>query len=268
MDNIVPTRGYELTPMIGLGGSAGCIPALSSFFETMPADNGMVFVVIVHLSPTHVSTLAEMLGRSTTMKVQQAVSGQKVLANNVYVIPPGKSLLTVDGHLELTELENERGRRTAVDLFLRSLADTHGPHASAIILSGADGDGAIGIKRIKERGGLTIAQDPAEAEHSGMPRSAIETGMVDWVLEVKQIPERLLQYYRNEDRLRLPPEEGPQPVPTPLPSESDGRRNCGKCFRFSATEPVAIFPITSGPPFSGGSAAECRSTMSKTSRAT
>ena len=100
------------------------------------------------------------------------------------MIPPGKHLAAVDGHLELADLPTERGQRVAVDLFFRTLADTHGPHAAAIVLSGADGDGAIGIKRIKERGGLTIAQDPDEAEHPGMPRAAIDTGMVDWVLQV------------------------------------------------------------------------------------
>jgi two-component system, chemotaxis family, CheB/CheR fusion protein len=232
IDNIVPTRGYEMTPMVGLGGSAGCIPALQAFFEGMPGESGMVFVVILHLSPTHVSTLSEMLARSAKMPVQQASDGQKVKPNQIYVIPPGKSLTAVDGHLRLLDFENERGRRTAVDLFFRSLADTHGPHASAIVLSGADGDGAIGIKRIKERGGLTIAQDPSEAEHSSMPRTAIETGMVDWVLGVKQIPDRLLQYYANEQRLKLPPEEGPKSVPAVQPTESNGESDLRDVLAF------------------------------------
>jgi two-component system CheB/CheR fusion protein len=109
-----------------------------------------------------------------------------------------------------------------VDLFFRSLADTHGPHALAIILSGADGDGAIGIKRIKERGGLTIAQDPDEAEHAGMPRTAIDTGMVDWVLQVAEMPRRLLAYRDSEETLQLPPEEGPQPAQAPRPSSDEG----------------------------------------------
>ena len=104
-----------------------------------------------------------------------------------------------------------RGRRVAVDLFFRSMADTHGPHSAAIILSGADGDGAIGIKRIKERGGLTIAQDPDEAQQPEMPQSAIATGMVDWVLEVAQMPPKLIEYHENERRLKLPPER-PQPT--------------------------------------------------------
>jgi two-component system CheB/CheR fusion protein len=173
MDNIVPTRGYEMLPMVALGGSAGSIPAVQHFFNGMPPDSGMVFVVIMHLSPMHDSAMAEMIGRWTTMKVEQATDGVKVQANSVYVIPPGKHLTTLDGHLRLTDLEPERGKRVAVDLFFRSLADTHGPHAAAIVLSGADGDGTLGLKRIKERGGLTIAQDPDEAQHINMPRSAI-----------------------------------------------------------------------------------------------
>src|SRR5262245_47284828 len=153
IDNIVPTRGYQMTPMVGLGGSAGSVQALTEFFQAMPADSGMVFVVILHLSPSHESAMAEVLSRSTRMPVVQAVDSQKVEPNHVYVIPPAKYLVTVNGHLRLTDLANDRGKRVAVDLFFRSLADTHGPHAMAVVLSGADGDGALGIKRIKERGG-------------------------------------------------------------------------------------------------------------------
>ncbi len=218
LDNIVPTRGYQMMPMVGLGGSAGSIVALQEFFKAMPPDSGMVFVVILHLSPAHQSTLADLLSRSTTMAVIQAHDGVKVQANHVYVIPPGKDLATINGHLRLNPLEVERGKRVVVDIFLRSLADTHGPHAAAIILSGADGDGALGIKRIKERGGLTITQDPDEAEHPSMPMTAIDTGMVDWVMPVAEIPQRLLDYMAKEKSLQLPPEEGPQPAQAVKPS--------------------------------------------------
>jgi two-component system CheB/CheR fusion protein len=221
VDNVIPTRGYEMPFMVGLGGSAGSIQALVEFFKAMPPDSGMVFVVVLHLSPTHESIMDELLAKATRMPVGQAFDGQKVQPNHVYVIPPGKYLASLDGHLKLTDLEAERGKRVAVDVFFRSLADTHGPHSAAIVLSGADGDGAIGIKRIKERGGLTIAQDPDEAEHSDMPRSAIETGMVDWVLEVGQMPERLLAYVDTASRLKLPPEEGPPPTRLVRPSAQE-----------------------------------------------
>ena len=224
IDNIVPTRGYQMLPMVGIGGSAGSIPALQEFFEAMPPESGMAFVVILHLSPERDSLLAEMFQRSTAMRVVQAQDGQKVEANTVYVIPPGKHLASVDGHLELINLEAARGSRFAVDLFFRTLADTHGPHAAAVVLSGADGDGALGIKRIKERGGLTIVQDPDEAEHPSMPRTAIETGMVDWVLRVAQMPARLLEYRKKEAQLRLPSEEGPQPAAAPSPPPDEDER--------------------------------------------
>ena len=223
LDDPVPSYGYDLLPMVGLGGSAGSIQALQEFFRHMPPDAGMAFVVVLHLAPDRESTLAELLQKSTAMPVLQVIDEAQVEANHVYVIPPGKSLKSARGHLRLHELdgERERGKRTAIDLFFRTLADTHGPHASAVVLSGADGDGTIGIKRIKERGGLTVAQDPEEAEHSSMPRSAVATGMVDWVLPVSAMPQRLLAYYAQEHRLKLPPEDGPQPASHP-PRDAGG----------------------------------------------
>jgi two-component system, chemotaxis family, CheB/CheR fusion protein len=196
------------TPLVGLGGSAGAIAALQQFFKAMPADSGMAFAVVMHLAPEHESTLPELLQRCTLMRVFQAFEHQPIEPNTVYVIPPGKTLGTEDGHLTLADPKPlARGRHVAVDLFFRSLADMQGPHAAAIVLSGADGDGAIGIKRIKERGGLTVAQDPQEAEHPSMPRSAIGTGMVDWVLPVAEMPERLKLYFGLEKELELPPED-------------------------------------------------------------
>jgi two-component system, chemotaxis family, CheB/CheR fusion protein len=216
-DSVVPTRGCDSVPMVGLGGSAGSISALQSFFKTMPADSGMAFVVILHLSPNHESTLAEVLQHSTRMPVVQVNENEEVQPNRVYVIPPGKALSSLDGRLSVSKLTTERGRRVAVDLFFRTLADTHGPRAAAIVLSGADGDGSIGIKRIKERGGLTIAQDPDEAQHREMPSTAIATGMVDWILPVGQMPARLTAYRQLDGNLKLPPEE----LPADAPPESD-----------------------------------------------
>ncbi|MFL5327438.1 MAG: chemotaxis protein CheB [Gemmataceae bacterium] len=241
LDNIVPTRGYQMTPMVGLGGSAGSIQALTEFFKAMPSDSGMIFVVILHLSPTHDSNLPDMLGRITSMKVHSAEDGQKVEANNVYVIPPGKHLATVNGHLRLSELQPERGKRVAVDLFFRSLADTHGPHALAVVLSGADGDGAIGIKRIKERGGLTIVQDPDEAEHPSMPRASIHTGMIDWVLGVADIPKRLLEFRDNERKIKLPPEDGPALSPTAKPVADDGEESLRELLVYVRTRTARDF---------------------------
>lgn len=220
IDNIVPTRGYSMLPMVGLGASAGGIQALQRFFSSMPPESGFVFVVVLHLSPEHESILPSLLTRCTVMRVRTAENGMEVEPNCVYVIPPGKHLTSVDGELQLSDLQHERGARVAVDFFFRSLADTHGPHAAAIVLSGADGDGALGIKRVKERGGLTIAQEPEQAEHHGMPQSAIATGMVDWVLPVEEIPGKVLEYFARAKRVRVPPEEGPQPLQRAAKSSS------------------------------------------------
>jgi two-component system CheB/CheR fusion protein len=215
IDNVVPSRGYQMTPLVGLGGSAGAIPALQAFFHAMPADSGQAFVVILHLSPEHESTLPEILQRCTSMPVTQVNASVRVAPNTVYVIPPGKLIKTLNGSLTLAdEPASPRGRHVTVDHFFRTLADTHGPHAAAIVLSGADGDGAIGIKRIKERGGLTVAQDPQEAEHASMPRTSIATGMVDWVLPVADMGPRLLQYFQLEKKLKLPPEDVSAPRQT------------------------------------------------------
>ena len=205
-------RGDAMLPIVGLGASAGGIAALQKFFAAMPVDSGMAFVVVLHLSPHHESMLAEMFQRATAMPVVAAVDGVTVEPNSVYVIPPGKFLASSNERLRLTDAEEHRGKRVAVDYFFRSLAETHGAQALAVVLSGAGGDGALGLKRIKELGGLTIAQDPDEAEHPDMPRSAIATGLVDWVLRVEEMPARLLAYVKQRGALNLPGEDGPHPA--------------------------------------------------------
>jgi two-component system, chemotaxis family, CheB/CheR fusion protein len=195
---------------LGVGGSAGSLAALQTFFEKMPADSGMAFVVILHLSPEHESLMAEIVQRSTTMTVIEVRLEEEVEANRVYVIPPGKHLSIEKGKLRLSDLWPERGRRVAIDLFLRTLAEAQGQNSIGIVLSGADADGAIGIKQIKERGGLTVAQEPTEAEHSGMSRAAIATGIVDWVLPVREMPKRLIAFLNNGRRLHLPEEAAPK----------------------------------------------------------
>lgn len=204
LDNAVPTRGYQMLPVVGLGGSAGGLESLRGFFSNANPQSGVAYVVVMHLSPEHDSILAEVLQRCTSMRVLQVQDTVKVEPDTVYVIPPGRSLQTFDGHLQLAPLPVTRHRHITVDIFFRTLADSHGPHAAAIVLSGADGDGALGIKRIKERGGLTIVQDPEEAQVNSMPLAAIATGMVDWTLPVAQMSARVAQYMSMERALRLP----------------------------------------------------------------
>jgi two-component system CheB/CheR fusion protein len=205
-DTIFP-NGYQQVPVVALGGSAGSIEALQEFFSVMPAQSGLAFVVVIHLSPEHQSMLTEVLQRCTRMPVVQVLDTLKVEAGVVYVIPPNRTLRLVERELVVAPIPEGRGKHVVVDIMFRSLADSHGAHAAAVVLSGLDGDGAIGIKRIKERGGLTIAQDPEQAPHGSMPRTSIDTGMVDWVLPVKDIPGRLLSYFRLEKSVTLPPED-------------------------------------------------------------
>ncbi len=218
---VISARGLLRIPVVGLGGSAGSLGPLQAFFSHVPADCGMAFVVVLHLSPEDGNKLASLLGHLTAMPVAPVAGNVKIEADHVYVIPPARQISLVDGELRLLDLQNERGRRVTADLFFRTLADTYGPHSAGVVLSGADGDGASGLKRIKERGGLTLAQDPAEAEHGSMPRFAIGTGMVDWVLPVADMPARLVEYWRNEGKLRLPPEEIPPGVVAARPDGNE-----------------------------------------------
>ncbi len=196
----------ETLSVVGLGGSAGSIREFQMFFSKMPENSGLAFVVVLHLSPDYESNLAELLQKWTSMPVVQVSEPLKVEGNRVYVIAPGKHLLMSDGQLIPGDMPREYGRRAAVDIFFRTLAETHRDRSVAIVFSGLDGDGAIGIKRIKENGGITVAQKPQEAQFDGMPRSAIETGMVDWVLPTSEMPQQLLEYQRNQNTIRIPEE--------------------------------------------------------------
>ncbi|MEO7098376.1 MAG: chemotaxis protein CheB [Luteolibacter sp.] len=196
----------QTIPVVGIGGSAGSLEPLQQFFSKLPANTGMAYVVVVHLSPEHVSLMAPIIQRSTSLPVIQVTEPVSLEPDHVYVIPPGKHLSMTDGILQTLEMTRPKGRHVTIDLFFRALADTHGSRATAIILSGGDGDGSIGLKRVKEQGGLTIAQDPDEAEHGSMPRSAIGTGMVDWVLPIAEMPARLVEYQENGRKIQLPPE--------------------------------------------------------------
>jgi two-component system, chemotaxis family, CheB/CheR fusion protein len=183
--------------VIGMGASAGGLSALQAFFSALPADTGLTFVVVVHLSPEHESSLAELLQTRTQMPVQQVTGRVAMQPNHVYVIPPGRHLVVNDEHLDLAALEMPPGPRTQIDLFFRSLAEQHGDGA-AIILSGLGSDGTVGIQAIKEAGGLVFAQAPDEAEFESMPRSAIATGLVDVVGPVAELAAQLVAAKRTQ----------------------------------------------------------------------
>jgi len=186
--------------IVGIGASAGGLPALQTFFDALPGDTGMAFVVVVHLHPEYESHLAGLLQLRTPMKVEQVTGQVGIYPNHVYVIPPNRNILVSDAHLDTTEFEESRGHRLPVDHFFRSLAKAH-HDAVAIILSGGGSDGSVGSKDIKEEGGLLMVQDPAEAEYDSMPQAAISTGLADMVLPVRELAQKLVDYSRHVPKL-------------------------------------------------------------------
>lgn len=196
----------EPAAVVGLGASAGGVTPLQQFFGDMDPKSGLAFVVVMHLSPEHESQLANVLQQKTSMPVTQVEEPVHVRPNHVYVIPPNHQLTFEDSTLRLVPPQQAIGRRVTIDLFFRTLAYAYGQRAVSVIMSGTDSDGVIGLKHVRAQGGLTIAQDPSEAEFDSMPASAISTGMIDWVLPVAQMPARLLEFARNENRMKLPPE--------------------------------------------------------------
>ncbi|TFV92324.1 PAS domain S-box protein [Oxalobacteraceae bacterium OM1] len=191
--------------VVGIGASAGGIEALGRFLEAMPTKNGMAFVVVMHLSPKHESNVDKILQAKTRMPVKQVTETLAIEPDHVYVIPPTKDLLMNDGTLQVVSAARPPGRHVAIDLFFRTLAEVHRERSVGVILSGAGSDGAVGIARIKEKGGMTFVQAPGDAEYESMPRSAIETGSVDLVMPVAEMPQRLIDLFRNATLLQLPP---------------------------------------------------------------
>lgn len=176
---------------------------MQEFFAAMPADSGMAFAVVLHLSPKHVSHLTEILQTQTAMPVKQVTKTIQVEPNNVYVISPDRELLMFDGTIQSAKLNEREGISVAIDHFFRTLADAYGRKAVGIVLSGSGTDGSIGIKRIKENNGFVIVQEPEDAEHDWMPRGAIATQLVDWILPVSEMPQKLIAFRESSDRLHL-----------------------------------------------------------------
>ncbi|NNF56760.1 MAG: PAS domain-containing protein [Rhodothermaceae bacterium] len=178
-------------PVVGIGASAGGLNALGRFFDALPDEPGMAFIIVQHLSPNHTSELAHLLQAHTSLNVTQVTGSTEVHPNHVYVIPPGKSLTLDDGRLELADSEPLPGFRSPIDLLLRSLAAEQGARAVGIVLSGTGSDGTLGLKAIKEHAGLTLAQEPEDAEYDSMPARAIGTGLVDVVAPADELAHRL-----------------------------------------------------------------------------
>ena len=174
--------------IVGIGGSAGGLNAYKALLDALPAKTGMAFVIVSHITPTANSQLAQILSRHTKMTVRVAGTAMPIQANRVYVIPPNADLLIKSYTFKVVSPRTKRNAQ--IDLFLTSLAEAMGARAVGIILSGYDGDGAEGCKRIKAKGGTTFAQD-ISAEVTDMPRSAQASGSVDFVLPPEKIPNEL-----------------------------------------------------------------------------
>ena len=185
----------EACPIIGMGGSAGGLEAFQKFFGTMPADSGMAFVLAQHLDPRHETMVPELLGRVTSMHVSQAGDGMPIEPNQVYVIPPNALLTVEKGHVRIQPPKDAHSTgRTAIDTLFRSLAEDQGGNTVCILFSGSGTDGTLGLRAVKEHGGMSMAQTPESAKHDSILRSAIATGMVDHVLGPDDMPAKLIEY--------------------------------------------------------------------------
>ena len=183
--------------VVGIGASAGGLEAIQDFFSKMPPNSDVAFVVIQHLSPDHKSMMNELLAKHTRMEILIATEGLPVKPNHIYLIPPGKNLTIFHKKLFLTKIDKKESINLPIDIFFRSLAKDLGKDSVGIILSGTGSDGTLGIRAIKAASGMVMVQDDRSAKFDGMPRSSIATGLVDYVLNTKQMPEKLLGYIQH-----------------------------------------------------------------------
>ena len=190
---LLPQPGF---PIVGIGASAGGLAAFEAFFSGMPAgtDVGMAFVLVQHLAPDHKSILADLVRHYTRMEVFEVEDGMAVKADCAYIIPPNRDMAILNGTLHLLEQTAPRGFRLPIDFFFRSLAMDQHDRAMGIVLSGTGSDGTQGVRAIKAEGGMLMAQTPESAEYQGMPCSAIDTGLVDYVLAPAEMPAQLAAY--------------------------------------------------------------------------
>ncbi len=195
-----------LFPVVGIGASAGGLEALEQLLVNVPENSGMAYVVVQHLDPTHKGMLPELLQRISKLEVIQVKNGMEVKPNCVYVIPPNKTMSISKGVLHLFKPVEERGQRLPIDYFLRSLAIDRKELGIGIILSGMGSDGSLGIRAIKERNGIVMVQDPADAKFNSMPRNAINSTLVDIVAPANELALRLIEFQMHTPVISFEPE--------------------------------------------------------------
>lgn len=191
-------RSANEFPVVGIGASAGGLDAFKKLLKAIPEDSGMAYVLVQHLDPSHESMLQELLQKVTNIPVLEIADDMVVQPDHIYVLPSNKMMVANDGVLLLAPrpANNKKGRNLPIDLFFASLAEVHQSHAIGIVLSGTATDGTLGLKAIKDHGGITFAQDIASATYEGMPHSAIQAGVVDFILSPEKIPQKLLEVTR------------------------------------------------------------------------
>jgi len=209
-------KSQNLFPVVGIGASAGGLDAFKKLLKAIPENSGIAYVLVQHLDPSHESMLPELLQKVTSIPVMEIADNVKVQPDHIYIIPSNKMMIANDGKLELTPRspKSKNERNLPIDLFFTSLAEVHQSHAIGVVLSGTASDGTMGLKAIKEHGGITFAQDEASAAYEGMPHSAAEAGVVDFILPPEKIPEKLLELTQiingnghNAQELPIPDED-------------------------------------------------------------
>lgn len=186
------TKPAHTFPVVAIGASAGGFEALEQFLSHVPPASGMAFVVIQHLDPDRKDMLPELLQRITAMSVMPATNRMKIRPDNVYVIPPNTDISILHGSLYLLEPVARRGLRLPIDFFFHALAEDRREFAIGVILSGMGSDGTLGLRSIKEAGGLALVQEPANAKYDSMPKSAIAAGLADIVATAEELPLRIV----------------------------------------------------------------------------
>jgi two-component system CheB/CheR fusion protein len=183
--------------VVGIGASAGGLEALERFFDSVPNDGGMAFVVVQHLSPDFKSVMGELLARHTELTIKLVEDGMPIEPDHVYLIPPKKEMIISGGRLLLSERDRQYELTLPIDVFFRSLAQDCGARAVAIVLSGGGSDGSRGIRDVREAGGLVIVQD-ASAQFDGMPRTAIDAGVAHYVLAPENMPAAIVEHVEKQ----------------------------------------------------------------------
>ncbi|HMH24726.1 MAG TPA: chemotaxis protein CheB [Puia sp.] len=194
-------------PVIGIGASAGGLDAFKRLIRAIPEHSGMAYILVQHLDPDHESILSDLLQRVTKIPVQEITDNVHVAPDHIYIIPSNKLLTASDGVLQLSARLPKTIRNLPIDVFFRSLAEVHQSHAIGVVLSGTATDGTLGLKAIKDQGGMTFAQEQQSASYDGMPQSAIDAGVVDFILPPEKIPQQLL-LLKNTSRASAVNEKG------------------------------------------------------------